>query len=60
MELGVAYSYFLLYAALNLAVNTQPIDHPVLLIEMSNVGCSGITYVNKYKRVWILFTTCNR
>jgi len=39
---------------LNLAVNTQPVEHPVLLIEMSNVGCLGITYVNVYKCVLIL------
>jgi hypothetical protein len=39
MEPRVVYSYFLLYTVLNFAVNTQPVEHPVLLIEMSNVGC---------------------
>jgi hypothetical protein len=35
-----------------LAVNTQPIEYPVLQIEMSNSECLGLTYVKMYKRLW--------
>jgi len=52
--------FSVLCTALNLLMNTQPVEHPVLLIEMSNVDCLGLTRVNKYKCVWILFTKCDR
>jgi hypothetical protein len=34
-------------------VNTQPIEHPVLQVEMLNFDCFGLTFVKNYKSMWI-------